>query len=146
MSCPAHTAVIYMAFRLITGKRVSFLSDLATGASVEIADVPDSGFISAFEEGHRDYLPGYASDCRHEFRADSGQSVEIFINERTFIAHVRGTDAYFIGNIQRDIIYVFDQKANVHFKYRTTCFPDEEKKARVLLDAAPEDPAWSGPA
>lgn len=130
MNSLTHISVVHIACRLITGRRIAFLYDLARASSVEIAGSPDSAFISEFEGKHRTYIPGFASECRHECTSDSGQSVEIFINERTFIAHFRGTDAYFIGNIQRDIIYIYDQRGNMHFKYRITCLPDEEKKTK----------------
>jgi len=129
MNQHTHAGIAYIAGRLISGKRITFLYDISESREIDVISLLDAEFLKEFDEKHRDYVPGYARDCRYEYTSSSGYSIEIFINCRTFILHIRGSSAYFIGNIQRDIIYLYDHKESAHLRYRITGYADDHKKA-----------------
>ena len=124
-----HACIIYIACRLITGKRPAFLYDLENSQETEIAGVIDIDFLREFEEKHKDYVPGYASNCTYQYTAGTGFALNIFINEKTFIVHVNGSSAYYIGNLRNDTIYLYDHDKSTHFRYRITAYIEDHRKA-----------------
>jgi hypothetical protein len=128
MTTLRHSSVAFIACRLISGRRLSGLYDIAVRREIDHAEIHKDGLVTEFDDKHRDYIPGYASECRYEFTTSDGTSIQIFINWRTFILHFRGTCDYFVGNVQRDVIYIYDHKGAAHVRYRITgCI--EEKDA-----------------
>jgi hypothetical protein len=113
---------------LIAGKSPAFLYDLGASQEIEIAGVLDTDFIREFDERHRDYVPGYASNCTYQCTSGTGFTLNIFINEKTFIVHVNGSAAYYIGNLRNDTIYLYDHNAATHFRYRITAYIEDHKK------------------
>jgi hypothetical protein len=126
-----HASIIYIACRLITGKSPAFLYDLETGQEMEMAGVLDLDFLREFEERHKDYLPGYASNCTYQYAAGSGLTLNIFINEKTFIVHINGSSAYYIGNLRNDTIYLYDNDKATHFRYLITAYIEDHRKEEV---------------
>jgi hypothetical protein len=126
-----HACITYIACRLITGKTPAFLYDLKTEREIEIAGVLDLEFLREFDEKHRGYIPGYASDCSYRHTAENGFSFNIFLNERTFIVHVNGSSAYYIGNLRNDTIYIYDHDKATHFRYRITAYIEDHRKEEV---------------
>lgn len=127
-----HACITYIASRLITGKVPAFLCDLETSEEMEIAGVLDIDFLREFDEKHRDYIPGFASNCNCQYTADSDLLLNIFINEKTFIVHIMGSAAYFIGNLRNDTIYLYDHDKSTHFRYRITAYIEDHKKEEKL--------------
>lgn len=123
-----HACITYITCRLMTGKRPAFLYDLRDSREIEIAGVLDTTFLREFDEQHRDYLPGYASNCTCQYTAEPGVSLEIFLNEKTFVVHINGSDAYFIGNIRNNTIYLYDHNKSAHFRYRITAYIEDHRK------------------
>jgi len=123
-----HAGIAYVACRLIMGKKIAALFDVASSREIPMSGLPDEASLRAFDEGLRDYVPGFASDCTYRYETGDGTAVEIFINERTFIVHARGSDSYFIGNIQRDMVYLYDHKASAHFRYRILAYVEDTEK------------------
>jgi len=113
---------------LITGKSPAFLYDLTDSLEIEIAGVLDLEFLREFDERHRGYIPGYASDCSYRHTAKTGFSFNIFINEKTFIVHVYGSAAYYIGNLRNDTVYLYDHEKSSHFRYRITAYIEDHRK------------------
>jgi hypothetical protein len=113
---------------LITGKSPAFLYDLTDSLEIEIAGVLDLEFLREFDERHRGYIPGYASDCSYRHTAKTGFSFNIFINEKTFIVHVYGSAAYYIGNLRNDTVYLYDHEKSSHFRYRITAYIEDRRK------------------
>lgn len=128
MNQHTHACIAYIACRLISGKRITFLYDISGSQEIDISRLQDAEFLKEFDEKHRDYVPGFARDCSYEYTSGSGHSIDIFINWRTFILHLRGSSAYFIGNIQRDMIYIYDHKESSHLRYRITGYADDHVK------------------
>ena len=126
-----HASITYIACRLITGKRPAFLFDLESEQEMEMAGVLDLDFLREFDEKHKDYLPGYASNCTYQYTAGSGFTLNIFINEKTFIVHVNGSSAYYIGNFRNDTIYLYDHDKATHFRYRITAYIEDHRKEEV---------------
>lgn len=127
-----HTCIAYIACRLITGKRPAFLYDLTHSQEIEIAGVLDIDFLREFDEKHRDYIPGYAGNCTYQYTSGAGSSFDIFINEKTFVIHVNGSSAYFIGNLRNDTICLYDHNKSTHFRYRITAYIEDHKKEEKL--------------
>jgi hypothetical protein len=123
-----HASIIYIACRLITGKSPAFLFNLETSQEMEMAAVLDLEFLREFDERHKDYLPGYASNCTYQYTASSGFTLNIFINEKTFIVHINGSSAYYIGNLRNDTIYLYDHGKATHFRYRITAYIEDHRK------------------
>ncbi len=136
-----HACVSYIVCRLITGRRISSLYDFSESSDIDISGLPDIMALREFDENHRDYIPGYASGCTYEHTFSAGRSIEIFINEKTFLVHIRGSSAYFIGNIQGDTIHLYDHKKSANFKYRISGFIDYEKAVET---STPDDPKING--
>jgi hypothetical protein len=133
MNQDTNICIAYIACRLISGKRIASLYDLPQLKEVETASLLDAAFLKEFDEKFADYVPGYASDCKYKYTAGNGNSIEIFINGRTFIVHINDTAAYFIGNVQGDIIYLYDHDNSAHFKYRILrCVEAEEKTGKAV--------------
>lgn len=124
-----HARIAYIACRLITGKRAAALYNHTASREVDMADLPDAAFLKEFDEKLRDYVPGFASNCTYRYEPGSDPAIEIFLNERTFIIHVNGSDAYFIGNIQRDMVYLYDHRESAHFRYRVIAYVEDQEKA-----------------
>jgi len=128
MSQDTKICIAYIACRLISGKRIASLCDLSQLEEVETTSLLDAAFLKEFDEKFADYMPGYAGDCTYKYTTGNGNSIEIFINGRTFIVHITDTAAYFIGNVQGDIIYLYDHDNSAHFKYRILRCVEEEGK------------------
>jgi len=126
-----HACITYIACRLITGKTPAFLYDIGTEQEMEMAGVLDLDFLREFDERHKGYLPGYASNCNYQYTAGSGSTLNIFINEKTFIVHVNGSSAYYIGNLRNDTIYIYDHDKATHFRYRITAYIEDHRKEKV---------------
>jgi hypothetical protein len=75
-------------------------------------------------------VPGFANECSYEYTSVAGHSINIFINLKTFILHIKGSSAYFIGNVRGDTIYLYDHKGSAHFRYRITACVEEKAKMR----------------
>jgi hypothetical protein len=123
-----HACITFIASRLITGKSPAFLYNLRNSGEIEIAAVLDTDFLREFNEKHRDYVPGYASDCSYHYSSGSCFSLDIFINKKTFVVHINDTDAYFIGNIWNDTIYLYDYNKSSPFRYRMATYIEDHKK------------------
>src|SRR5512135_3152417 len=130
-----HAGIAYIVCRLISGKRAAVLYDVAGSNEVDMTELSGEGFLREFDEQHRDYIPGYADECSYRFASSSGYSVEIFINLKTFILHVCGSSAYFIGNVRGDTIYLYDHKGAAHSRYRVSRYAGErDKTEKTALD------------
>ncbi len=125
MNDQVRAGVSYVACRLITGRRIRTLFSLADDRMIDMAALADSGLLRDFDAQHEGYIPGYANDCTCRFSAENGRSLEIFVNSRTFIAHVCGSQAYFIGTIRGDTIYLYDHHESLHLRYRISSFADD---------------------
>lgn len=123
-----HAGIAYIVCRLMSGKKVASLYDVSESKEIDMTGLVREGFLREFEEKHKDYLPGYANDCSYRFASDSGYSIEIFVNLKTFILHICGSSAYFIGNIRGDTIYLYDHKRSSHFRYRVLRYAGERQK------------------
>ncbi len=137
-----HTCISYIACRLITGKSPAFLCDLETSEEMEVAGILDIDLLHNFDEKHQDYIPGFASNCTYQYTAASDFVLNIFINEKTFIVHINGSAAYFIGNLRNDTIYLYDHDKATHFRYRITAYIEgrkKEEKPRVNVMNEGED-------
>lgn len=126
-----HVCITYIACRLITGKHPAFIYDLETEQEMEIAGALNINFLREFDEMHKDYLPGYASNCSYQYTADTDFALNIFINEKTFIVHINGSAAYYIGNLRNDTIYLYDHDNSNHFRYRITAYIEDHRKEEV---------------
>ena len=126
-----HAGIAYIVCRLITGKRISVLYDVSGSTEIDMTRLVGKGFLKEFDELHRDYIPGYASDCSYRFTPGSGCAVEIFINLRTFILHICGSSAYFIGNVRGDTIYLYDHKSAAHYRYRVSRYAKDPGEKAV---------------
>ena len=122
-----HVCITYIACRLITGKSPVFLYDLQNSREIEVADVLDIDFLRELDEKYRDYVPGFASNCTCRYTAETGSPLEIFINKKTFVVHISDSDAYFIGNLQNDTVYLYDHNKSTHFRYRITAYIEDHK-------------------
>src|SRR5512135_972106 len=130
-----HTGIAYIVCRLITGKRVAVLYDVSGANEIDMTKLVNDGFLREFDEHHKDYIPGYANDCSYRFSSTSGYSMEIFINLKTFILHICGSSAYFIGNVRGDTIYLYDHKGAAHSRYRVSRYAGErDKTEKTALD------------
>jgi hypothetical protein len=130
-----HAGVAYIVCRLISGKSAAALYDLSGEREIDMQELSKEGFLGEFDAQHKDYVPGYASECSYQFTSSSGFSIEIFINEKTFILHIRGSSAYFIGNVRGDTIYLYDHRDSAHFRFRVSRYAeDREKTAEEALD------------
>ncbi|MEW6108815.1 MAG: hypothetical protein AB1632_06575 [Nitrospirota bacterium] len=118
MNSHIHACIAYIVCRLISGRKIASLYDCSESRIINIAGLPDAKGLSEFDEKHRDYVPGYASGCMYEYSFKNGHSIEVFITESTFVVHVNGSSAYFIGNVLEDKIYIYDHRASAHFYYR----------------------------
>ncbi len=131
-----HATIAYIACRLIVGKRVASLYNLTASREIDMSALPDAASLKVFDEKHKDYVPGFANNCTCHYEPAGGPPVEIFLNERTFIAHVDGSDAYFIGNIQRDMVYLYDHRESAHFRYRVIAYVEDMERAGKSLEGA----------
>ena len=130
-----HAGVAYIVCRLISGKRAAALYDLSAEKEIDMDELGGEGFLKEFDEQHRDYVPGYANECSYRFTSSSGFSVEIFLNQKTFILHIRGSSAYFIGNVRGDTVYLYDHRGSSHYRFRVSKYADaREKNAEEALD------------
>lgn len=123
-----HTCIAYIACRLITGKNPAFLYDLEHSQEIEIAGILDIEFLRKFDDDHDGYIPGFASNCTYRYTSGIGPSFNIFINEKTFVIHINGSSAYFIGNLNNDTVYLYDHNMSTHFRYRITAYIEDHKK------------------
>jgi hypothetical protein len=126
-----HAGIAYIVCRLITGKRAAILYDISGPNEIDMTKLVNDGFLGEFDEHHKDYIPGYANDCNYRFASTSGHSIEIFINLKTFILHICGSSAYFIGNVRGDTIYLYDHKGSAHFRYRVSRYSEDRGEKTV---------------
>ncbi len=131
-----HAGVAYIVCRLITGKRVAVLYDVSGSNEIDMTHLVNEGFLREFDEQHKDYIPGYANDCSYRFTSAAGYSIEIFINLKTFILHICGSSAYFIGNVRGDMIYLYDHKGSAHSRYRVSRYAEDrgEKVVEPVIE------------
>lgn len=113
---------------MISGKRITSLYNITEAQEIDVKDILNAGFIKEFDERHRDYIPGYASDCLYEYTSGTDYSFEIFIDGRNFILHIKESSAYFIGNVQKNTICFYNHRDSAHFKYRITGCVKEGKR------------------
>lgn len=130
MNQQTRVCIAYIACRLISGKRITSLYDIGGARKIDVKSILEADFIRDFDERHRNYVPGFASECRYEYTSDTGHDMDIFINWKTFILHIKGSAAYFIGNVRGDTIYLYDHKGSAHFRYRITSCAEERAKTR----------------
>ena len=123
-----HACITYIACRLITGKKPAFLYDIQNAREIEVAGILDPEFLSEFDEKHIDYIPGYSNNCSYRCSVGVNFISDIFINEKTFIVHINGTAAYFIGNLRNDVVYLYDHHKSTHFRYRITAYMEDHRK------------------
>ncbi len=123
-----HAGIAYVVCRLISGKRAAVIYDVAASNEIDMTELSREGFLREFDEQHRDYIPGYSDECSYRFESSSGYSVEIFINLKTFILHVCGSSAYFIGNVRGDTVYLYDHKSAAHFRFRVIRYAGDGRK------------------
>jgi hypothetical protein len=126
-----HAGIAYIVCRLITGKKIVVLYDVSRSAEINMTALITEGFLKEFDEHHKDYIPGYANDCSYRFTSGSGYSIEIFVNQKTFILHIYGSSAYFIGNVRGDTIYLYDHKGAAHSRYRISRYAEDHGKETV---------------
>ncbi len=120
-----HAGIAYIVCRLISGRKAASLFDVSNSKEIDMEELTKDGFLREFDEKHRDYVPGYANECDYRFTSSSGYSVEIFINLKTFILHIRGSSAYFIGNVRGDTIYLYDHRGSAHFRFRVSRYAED---------------------
>lgn len=123
-----------MVCRLITGRKIVSLYDEDAGRKVDLSESSD--FLKEFESKHGDYVTGIADSSNYDYTSDSGLSLNIFISDRTFIVHVKGSSAYFIGNVRNDSIHVYDHKASKGFLFRVLEFAGGQKPGGLPAGAA----------
>ncbi len=126
-----HAGIAYIVCRLITGRKITVLYDISASAEIDLTELVAEGFLREFDEYHKDYIPGYASECNYRFTSGSGCSIEIFINLNTFILHICGSSAYFIGNVRKDNIYLYDHKDAAHYRYRISRYAEDRREKTV---------------
>ena len=136
MSQFTHAGIAYIVCRLITGKKIAVLYDVSGSAEIDMAALITEGFLREFDEQHKDYIPGYANDCSYRFTSRSGYSIEIFVNLKTFILHICGSSAYYIGNVRGDTIYLYDHKSAAHSRYRVSRY--KEVRGEETAESATE--------
>jgi hypothetical protein len=126
-----HAGIAYIVCRLISGKRIALLYDVSGSNEIDMTQLLKDGFLREFDEHHRDYIPGYANDCSYRFTSSSGFSMEIFVNLKTFILHICGSSAYFIGNVRGDTIYLYDHNGAAHSRYRVSRYAEDRGEKTV---------------
>jgi len=126
-----HAGIAYIVCRLISGKRIAVLYDVSESREIDMKEHLRGGFLRDFDDSHGEYIPGYASDCSYRFTSRSGFSIEIFINLKTFILHICGSSAYFIGNVRGDTIYIYDHKGAAHARYRVARYTEDRGEKTV---------------
>ncbi len=121
-------SVAYIACRLISGKRITSLYDIDAAKDINVKEILDAEFITEFDERHR---KGLIKGRMYEYKPSSIEHpIEIFIDKRNFIIHIKGSAAYFIGNVQKDIICFYNHKDETHFKYEIKGWSEEGTKHR----------------
>lgn len=119
MKPETRASIVCIVSRLIAGKRVATIYDFTEFRHVSIASLPDAGCLKEFDEAHRDYYPGYATDCKYHYKCSTtGVCIDVSINNDSFMGHVSGSAAYFAGNMRGDLVTVFDHEEAAHFNYR----------------------------
>ncbi|TAL24779.1 MAG: hypothetical protein EPN94_06590 [Nitrospirae bacterium] len=102
---------------MIAGKRVSSLYDPDEAKNINVKEILDAEFIKEFDERQVDRIRSHAKGKMYEYKPGSGHPIEIFIDKRNFIIHVKGSSAYFIGNVHKDIVCFYNHKDETYFKY-----------------------------
>lgn len=120
--------IAYIAYRLITGRKIISLLNTSESGGTDMTGHLDSALLKEFDQKHQGYVPGFAGNCTYSFTASTGSSFDIFINRQNFVLHIKGSSAYFIGNIWNDTIYLHDHRSSGHCKYKILkCVEEEEK-------------------
>lgn len=135
-------SVAYIACRLIAGKRITSLYDIDGARDINVKESLDAEFIKEFDERQVDHIRSRAKGRMYEYKPGTGHPIEIFIDKRNFIIHVKGSSAYFIGNVQKDVICFYNHRDETHFKYEIKGWSEEEPKHRPSHHA--HTPALAG--
>jgi hypothetical protein len=132
MKSHTRTYIAYIAGRLITGKRIATLYDFSQLQHINITSLPDAESLREFDRLYRDYIPGYASGCTYKYTSSTGHSIDLSFNGNTFIGHISGSSAYFVGNVRGDNIYVFDHEDSAHLNYKISgCIVEYEDSSTL---------------
>ena len=123
-------SIAYIACRLIAGKKITSLYDIDSAKNIDIKDILDADFIREFDERQADHIRRHAKGQMYEYKPVTGHPIEIFIDKRNFILHIKGSPAYFIGNVHKDIICFYNHKDETHFKYEIKGWSEEDAKHR----------------
>lgn len=122
-------SVAYIACRLIAGKRITSLYDIDRAKDINVKEILDAEFIKELDERQVNHIRSLAKGKMYEYKPGAGHPIEIFIDKRNFIIHVKGSSAYFIGNMQKDVICFYNHKDEKHFKYEIKGWSEESDKA-----------------
>lgn len=131
MKTNTRSCVVYIACRLISGKKMAKLHNITQSHEIDLSLIPDTNGLSLFDDRLENYVPGFASGCRYEFTRYNGQSLEFFITGDTFVVHLMGSSAYFVGNLYGDNIYLYDHEESAHIKYRVAAYADTREDHSV---------------
>lgn len=118
MKTNTRTCVVYIACRLISGRKIAKLHNITQPHEIDMSLLADADGLLLFDERLGNYVPGFASGCRYEFTRYNGQKLEFFITRDTFVVHLTGSSTYFVGNLYGDNIYLYDHEESAHIKYR----------------------------
>lgn len=119
-------SVAYIACRLIAGKKITSLYDTGEAKEIDVKKILDAEFIREFDEKHK---AGHTRGRMYEYKPSTGHPIEIFIDKRNFILHIKGSAAYFIGNVQKNNICFYNHKEASHFNYEIKAWSGESDKA-----------------
>ncbi len=128
-------SVAYIACRLITGKRIASLYDLAEARNINVKEILDAEFIKELDERQVDHIRSHAKGKMYEYKPSTGYPIEIFIDKRNFILHIKGSAAYFIGNVHKNNICFYNHKEASHFNYEIKAWSGESEKAAASRHA-----------
>ncbi len=117
--------IAYIACSLISGKKITSLYDIDDAKNINVKEILDADFIREFDERHS---KGLIRGCMYEYKPSTGHTMEIFIDKGNFIIHIKSSAAYFIGNVQKDIICFYSHKDEMHFKYEIKGWREEGAK------------------
>lgn len=133
MTPETRASIAYIISRLIAGKRVASLYDFTELRHISIGALPDAECLKEFDAAHRDYLPGYATDCKYRYECSmTGLIMDLSVNHDSFMGHISGSAAYFAGNIRGDLIDIFDHEESAHFNYRISgCLVERDDSSTV---------------
>jgi hypothetical protein len=117
--------IAYIVGCLITGRNIATLYDVNNKSTIAIDCLPDVVDIRDFELKHRDHAG--LNKSLYQCRYDCGKRhfIEIALKGNTFIGHITGSKAIFMGNVQGESIYIFDREDLLHIQYKISgCLVD----------------------